>query len=92
MVIAFPADFRIASLAPVQAELAGAIGKDGTMLDGSAVERVDTAALQLLAVYQRERRSRGEPSAWSGASDALRDAAGVLGLTIELNLPANAAA
>jgi len=91
-VIALPADFRMASLDPVKAELAGAVASGEARLDGAMVERVDTAALQLLVVYQRERRLQGEPSVWSGASDSLRDAAGVLGLTNELNLPAIVAA
>jgi len=38
-------------------------------LDGSRVERVDTAALQLLVLLRRALDGRGGTLAWRGASD-----------------------
>jgi ABC-type transporter Mla MlaB component len=59
------------------------------VLDGSRVERVDTAALQLLVLLRRELDGRGGTLAWQGASEALNDAAGLLGLARILELPAD---
>jgi len=52
------------------------------------VERVDTAALQLLVLFQRELQARGGTLDWHGASEAFNEAAGLLGLTRLLELPA----
>lgn len=87
-VIALPADFRLGSVADVKAELIEAFDAPGTQLDGAGVERVDTAALQLLVAFRREATARGQPPAWLGVSDVMREAAGVLGLAQVLELPA----
>lgn len=87
-VIALPADFRLGSVADVKAELIDAFDAPGTQLDGAGVERVDTAALQLLVAFRREATARGQAPAWLGVSDVMREAAGVLGLAQALELPA----
>lgn len=86
--VALPADCRIADLPAVKAELQAALAAPSAELDASAVERVDTAALQLLAVFRREAASKGLAVAWTGASAALCDAAALLGLAHTLELPA----
>ncbi|MGO4702118.1 STAS domain-containing protein [Dyella sp. 2RAB6] len=86
--VALPADCRIADLATVKAALEAALSTPAATLDGGAVERVDTAALQLLAVFRREAAARGVAVAWLGASEALRDGAARLGLARTLELPA----
>ena len=53
-VIALPADFRLGSVADVKAELVAAFDAPAAQLDGAGVERVDTAALQLLVAFRRE--------------------------------------
>ena len=55
-------------------------------LDGSAIERIDTAALQVLAAFSRESRNRDIELAWAGVSDSLRNASTLLGLTQELGI------
>jgi len=55
-------------------------------LDGSAVERVDTAALQVLAAFSRESRNREIELTWADVSDSLRNASTLLGLTQELGI------
>ena len=55
-------------------------------LDGSAIERIDTAALQVLAAFSRESRNRDIELAWAGVSDSLRNASTLLGLTRELGI------
>jgi anti-anti-sigma regulatory factor len=49
-------------------------------LDFSAVQRCDTAGLQLLASFLRERREAGLAVALTGTSDHFMTTAGVLGL------------
>ena len=87
-VVRLPPDCRMAALAALQTELVAVLPSGTVTLDGSAAERVDTAALQLLVLLRRELDKRGGTLAWHGASDALNDAAGLLGLTRILELPA----
>ncbi|MEW9572787.1 lipid asymmetry maintenance protein MlaB [Rhodanobacter sp. Si-c] len=86
--VVLPADCRMAAQAALQAELLEALQGGGVTLDGSGVERVDTAALQLLVLLRRELDRRGGTLAWRGTSEALNDAAGLLGLARILELPA----
>lgn len=55
-------------------------------IDATAVERVDTAALQLLVAAFRECQSRGLPIAWSSTSEVLCRNAATIGLEAELAL------
>ena len=88
-VVVLPADCRIAAQAALKAELLGALEQGAiVMLDGSQVERADTAALQLLVLFRRELQARGGTLDWRGASEALNEAAGLLGLARILELPA----
>lgn len=87
-VIALPADFRLGSVADVKVVLIEAFDAPAAQLDGAGVERVDTAALQLLVAFRREATARGITPAWLGVSEVMRDAAGVLGLAQALELPA----
>ena len=87
--VVLPPDCRMAAQAALQAELAAALPGGAVVLDGSGVERVDTAALQLLVLLRRELDGRGGKLAWHGASEALNEAAGLLGLARILELPAN---
>ncbi|HUA25472.1 MAG TPA: STAS domain-containing protein [Steroidobacteraceae bacterium] len=59
-------------------------------LDVSAVQRIDTAGLQLLAAFVRDRRTAGRAVAWRGRASALETAAGLLGLRDMLELPREA--
>jgi ABC-type transporter Mla MlaB component len=49
-------------------------------LDVSAVERVDTATMQLLCAFVRDRIGRKQNITWRGESQALRDAVRLLGV------------
>lgn len=87
--VTLPADCRLAAQAALQAELVAALERGGdVVLDASAVERVDTAALQLLVLLRRELASRDGTLAWRGVSAAFNEAAGLLGLARILELPA----
>lgn len=59
-------------------------------LDVSALQRIDTAGLQLLAAFVRDRRTAGRAVAWRGRASALETAAGLLGLRDMLELPGEA--
>ncbi|MFL6605246.1 MAG: lipid asymmetry maintenance protein MlaB [Steroidobacteraceae bacterium] len=73
-----------------QAELAGRLDDSGTVsINGSGVERIDTATLQLLAAFVRDLRADARPVEWTDCSVALRRAAHRLGLTSALDLAAD---
>jgi ABC-type transporter Mla MlaB component len=55
-------------------------------LDTSAVERVDTATMQLLCAFVRDRSSRNQGIVWRGKSQALSDAVRLLGVGVLLAL------
>jgi len=71
--IAIAADLREALLEALR-------GGQPVTLDGSAVERADTAALQVLAAFFQDARSRGIPVRWHSPSAALLQAATLLGM------------
>lgn len=57
-------------------------------LEVAALRRIDTAGLQLLATFVRDRRTAGRLTEWRGRAPALDAAADVLGLRGMLELPA----
>jgi ABC-type transporter Mla MlaB component len=59
-------------------------------VDVTALQRIDTAGLQLLAAFVRDRRTAGRMVAWRGRSAALDAAAGLLGLDSMLELQGEA--
>jgi hypothetical protein len=61
-------------------------------LDGSAVETVDTAALQVMAAFIHELRQQGRRAQWQQVSAPLHLAARQLGLQQALGLDGGAAA
>ena len=87
MRVSMPADCRIADVGPLHEQLKGALGGSQIVLDGAAVDRVDTAALQLLVAFQHEARKRERQVQWAGVSTPLHDAASQLGLVEALALP-----
>ena len=87
-VIGLPADCRMAELPALRDQFLLALAAPLSTLEASGVERVDTAALQLLVAFHRDAQARGRQVAWAGVSASLRDAAERLGLTKTLALPA----
>lgn len=87
-VVELPPDCRLSAQTALKAALLGVLEQgDIVLLDGSLVERIDTAALQLLVVFQREAVARGSRADWRGASAVLTDAADLLGVIQLLKLP-----
>jgi anti-anti-sigma regulatory factor len=71
----------IRTINSLQAELAERLDESGPVqIDATAVDRVDTAGLQLLAAFIRDLRAESRPVEWIGCSDALRKGAQALGL------------
>lgn len=56
------------------------------VLDGSRVERLDAAAMQVLAGFTRAARERGLALTWQSPSPALQQAARVLGFETILEM------
>lgn len=86
--VALPVDCRMSTQGGLMGELLQALDERVIVLDGQAVERIDTAALQLLALFRREVGTRGGTVRWREPSGALYDAASLLGLAALLDLPA----
>jgi ABC-type transporter Mla MlaB component len=53
-------------------------------IDASAVQRIDTASLQVLAAFARDRRAGGLALEWLGVPACLAEAASLLDLTTAL--------
>ncbi len=58
--VALPAECVIASAAELRAALLKRLAEAGNVqIDASAVQRIDTASLQVLAAFSRDRRAGG---------------------------------
>ena len=57
-------------------------------LDITALQRIDTAGLQLITAFVRARAGHGRTVEWQGSAPVLATAARLLGLTSLLQLPA----
>jgi anti-anti-sigma regulatory factor len=79
----------IAQAAELHRALLARLAKGGPVIvDGTRVEEIDTAMLQLLASLWRTSGERGIDCRWKGASGALRRTATLLGMAEVLNFPA----
>jgi ABC-type transporter Mla MlaB component len=89
--LALAAECTVAEADALKGELARRLDESAPVtLDVSALQRIDTAGLQLLAAFIRDRRTAGRAVAWRGRAPALEAAAGLLGLTNMLELPGEA--
>jgi len=85
------ADCTVAEADALKSALASRVAETGAVtLDVSALQRIDTAGLQLLAAFVRDRRAAGRAVAWGGRASALETAAHLLGLHHMLELPGEA--
>ena len=57
------------------------------ILDATALQRIDTAGLQLLCAFVAARRRQQLVTEWRGVPAALSQAGSLLGLSSELGLP-----
>jgi anti-anti-sigma regulatory factor len=87
----FPADCTIAQADDMKAQLARMLAKPACVtLDLSAIRRIDTAALQVLTAFIRDRRTAGREVACSGASEPFLLTAELLGLSVLFSPAVNA--
>lgn len=77
----------------LKADLLKLLGMEQTVvLDVSAIERIDTSALQLLCAFVRDRRARRLKTFWSGEHPAFSEAVAILGLNQAMSYTAEAQA
>ena len=77
----------IRTITTLQTELAERLDESGPVqIDGTTVDRIDTAGLQLLAAFVRDLRADARGVEWVGCSEALKKAARSLGLGAALGL------
>lgn len=86
--LTLPADCTVAQADTLKSALVRRLRQPRPVtIDVSALRRVDTAGLQLLAAFVRDRRVAGRALAWRGRAPALEAAAALLGLQGMLELP-----
>jgi ABC-type transporter Mla MlaB component len=87
--VALPAECLIASAPELRSALLKRLTEAGNVqIDASAVQRVDTASLQVLAAFARDRRADGLPFEWLGVPACLTEAATLLDLATALGFQA----
>jgi ABC-type transporter Mla MlaB component len=79
----------VSDAASLKERLAVLIGEPRPVtLDITALQRIDTAGLQLIVAFVRDRAGQGRTVEWQGSAPVLATAAQLLGLTSLLQLPA----
>lgn len=87
MAIELGSDLGIEQVETLKQRLAPQLGsRRALVLDGSAVQRVHAAGLQLLLAFQRDRDREGLRTRIDAPSQPLADAARLLGLTLALGM------
>ncbi len=79
----------ISTAEALRAELLALVEGGGDVsIDGSAVESVDTAGMQVLVAFRRALQDGNRKLIWSGCSAALMDISGLLGLQAQIGVTA----
>ncbi|HEY2679505.1 MAG TPA: STAS domain-containing protein [Steroidobacteraceae bacterium] len=87
--IQLDARMTIVQAAGLRSALLVCLAEGGAIvIDGTRVEEIDTAILQLLASLWRTAAERGIACSWSGVSDIVRRMAILIGIADVLRLPA----
>lgn len=90
--LALAAHCCIKDAAGLQEQLLAVVAHPAAVeLDMDAVERIDTAALQVLCAFVQQRVAEGRTVQWRGEGSVLREAAGQLGVQSLLGLQQEAA-
>jgi ABC-type transporter Mla MlaB component len=83
------AECMVSDAVTLKGQLAGLLDEPlPVTLDVTALQRIDTAGLQVITAFVRERAGNGRPVEWQGTAPVLTTAAQLLGLTSLLGLPA----
>jgi len=87
--LALAAECTVSDAGSLKERLAGLLDEpQAVTLDITALQRIDTAGMQLITAFVRERAGHGRPVEWQGTAPVLATAAHLLGLTSLLKLPA----
>lgn len=85
--VALASNCSIKDAAALKDSLCAVVNADeSVVLDASSIERVDTATIQLLCAFVRERQARDQKVVWQDASAAMLEAARLLGVQTLLAL------
>ena len=86
-----PSELDIASVGALHQQLLSALQTPGPLeIDGRAIQKIHTAALQLFLGFMSEARSQGLSAKWRDPSPAVLEGARLLGLTDSLGLETTA--
>jgi phospholipid transport system transporter-binding protein len=86
-VLSLPCSCTVKDAANLKVELCRHLETaDCVVVDAANLERIDTAALQLLCAFVRDREARGLKVQWRGDSAALQEAVDLLALRPLLGL------
>jgi ABC-type transporter Mla MlaB component len=86
--LSLAAECTVADAGALKSGLAKLLDETGVVtLDIGSVQRIDTAGLQVIATFVRERESHGRQVEWRGTAPSLVAAAKLLGLSALLKLP-----
>ena len=87
--LALAAECTVSDAVSLKERLAGLLDNpQAVTLDITALQRIDTAGMQVITAFVRERAGHGRPVEWQGTAPVLATAARLLGLTSLLKLPA----
>ena len=87
--LALAAECTVSDALSLKERLAGLLDDpQAVTLDISALQRIDTAGMQVITAFVRERTGHGRQVEWQGTAPVLAAAARLLGLTSLLKLPA----
>lgn len=92
-VVMLGANCTVKDAAALKQSLCAVLDSEATVIiDVSGVGRIDTAAIQVLCAFVRQRAANARSVAWLGIPAAVREAAVLLGVSELLMLPAAAGA
>jgi anti-anti-sigma regulatory factor len=84
---ALPVEITIAEAGALKSRLQGLLDVAGPVsVDASATRRVDTACLQLLLAFVRDRQLAGKPVTWAATAPEFTATARTLGLAAALGI------
>jgi ABC-type transporter Mla MlaB component len=87
--LALAAECTVSDAGSLKESLAGLLDEpQAVTLDITALQRIDTAGMQVITAFVRERAGHGRLVEWQGTAPVLATAAHLLGLTSLLKLPA----
>lgn len=92
-VVTLNANCTIKDAAALKQSLCAVVNNDTPVtIDVRGVERIDTASIQVLCAFAKQRIAAAHGIVWLGVTDALREAVNLLGVRDMLKLPEGGAA